>query len=117
MRYPTIDALEVYMPRFIGIYRQDEVAGKPWPSSLLQAHIATLLRQKVSCASRRRQTSKTTLPRTFFVNQHEATSHGINDDSGHWHDEDVYWDEESVTRDDQPRYDTQHEAYGMYGTP
>jgi hypothetical protein len=48
--------------------------------------------------------------------QHETTSYGINDDSGHWYDEDVYWDKDSVSRDGQPRYDAQHEAYGMCGT-
>jgi hypothetical protein len=48
---------------------------------------------------------------------HGATSYGINDDSGHYYDQDVYWDEENVARDGQPRYDTLHEAYGVYGNP
>ena len=53
--------------------------------------------------------------------QHEATSYGISDDSGHWYDEDVYWDEESGCHQGPGvvslSFDTQHEAYGMYGTP
>jgi hypothetical protein len=31
----VVDALEVYMPKFIGIYRTDEVVGKPWTSGVL----------------------------------------------------------------------------------
>jgi hypothetical protein len=27
----VVDAHEMYMPKFIGIYRTDEVVGNPWP--------------------------------------------------------------------------------------
>jgi hypothetical protein len=38
----VMDALEQYMPKFVGIYRQDEVLGKPWTSCQLKTHIPTL---------------------------------------------------------------------------
>ena len=37
-----MDSIEEYMPKFVGIYKQDEMLGKPWPSSMLKTHISHL---------------------------------------------------------------------------
>jgi hypothetical protein len=38
----VMDALGQHMPKFVGIYRQDEVLGNPWTSCILKSHIAAL---------------------------------------------------------------------------
>jgi hypothetical protein len=93
------------------------VVGKPWSSSILKAHIATLASKCQLCIEKEANKQNEVATNMLRQHQHEATSYGINDDSGHWYDEGVYWDEENVARDGQPRYDTLHEAYGMYGNP
>jgi hypothetical protein len=35
----VVDVLEVHMPKFIGIYRTDEMSGKAWTSDVLKDHI------------------------------------------------------------------------------
>jgi hypothetical protein len=86
------------------------MVGIPWTSSVLRDHIAALASKGQLCIESEAKTQHDVATNMLRQHQHDAVSYGINDDSGHWYDEDVHWDEESVIRDGEPRYDTQHGA-------
>jgi hypothetical protein len=85
-----MDSFEQYMPKFVGIYRQDEVLGKPWSSSLLKTHISHRASKSKGQLGIEKEAGQQNEIATNMLrqNHHDATSHGINDDdSRHQYDQ------------------------------
>jgi hypothetical protein len=113
------DFVEEHMPKFVGIYRQDEMLGKTWSSSQLKTHISHLASKgqlKTEKEAGQQNIDNEIAANMLRQNHHETTSYGINDDSKHPYDHDQYWVEETVISDGKLRYDTMSEAYGVYGS-
>jgi hypothetical protein len=80
----VVDVLEVYMPKFIGIYRTDEMVGKAWTSDVPKDHIKTLASKgqlKVEKDAQKQHIVATNLLRQH---QHEAMSYGVNEADTRW---------------------------------
>jgi hypothetical protein len=80
----VVDVLEVYMPKFIGIYRRDEVVGKAWTSDILMDHIKALASKgqlKVEKDAQKQHKVATNLLRQH---QHEAMPYGVNESDTRW---------------------------------
>ena len=103
------------MSKFVGIYKQDEMLGKPWTSSLLKTHISHLASKGQLRIEKEAGQQNEIAANMLRQNHHEATSYGINDDSKHQYDQDRYCDEDTVVSDGKLRYDTISDVYGVYG--
>ena len=55
------------MPKFVGIYRQDEMLGKPWSSSLLKTHISHLASKGQLCIEKEAGQQNEIATRICFV--------------------------------------------------
>jgi hypothetical protein len=78
-----MDSIEEYMPKFVGIYKQDEVLGRPWSSSLLKTHISHLAPKGQLRIEKEAGQQNEIAANMLRQNHHEMTSYGINDDSKH----------------------------------
>jgi hypothetical protein len=91
-----IDSMEVYMPKFVDIYRQDEMPGQTWCSSILKKHLRHLASKgqlKIEKGAGQQNADNEIAANMIRQQQHETTSYGINDDSKHPYEHDQYWDE------------------------
>ena len=79
-----MDSMEEYMPKFVGIYKQDEMLGKPWTSSLLKtpiSHLAPKGQLRIEKEAGQQNIENEIAANMLRQNQHETTSYGINDDT------------------------------------
>ena len=107
------------MPKFVDIYRQDEMLGQTWCSSILKKHLRHLASKgqlKIEKGAGQQNADNEIAANMIRQQQHETTSYGINDDSKHPYENDQYWDEDTVTSDGKFRYDTMSEVYGVHGS-
>jgi hypothetical protein len=76
-----MDSIEEYMPKFVGIYKQDEMLGKPWTSSMLKTHTSHLAPKGQLGIEKEAGQQNEIAANMLRQNHHEATSYGINDDT------------------------------------
>jgi hypothetical protein len=61
--------------------------GKPWPSSMLKTHISHLAPKDQLGIEKEAGQQNEIAANMLRQNHHDATSHGINDDSRHQYDQ------------------------------
>jgi hypothetical protein len=80
----VVDVLEVHMPKFIGIYRRDEMVGRAWTSDILMDHIKALASKGQLKVEKDAQNQHKVATNLLRQHQHEAMPYGVNEADTRW---------------------------------